>query len=255
MALDSNVGIKGLIMQLQHFSVNDGDGIRTVIFMAGCPLRCKWCCNPESWSLEINEYVDEMSIPEIIDEVDRQIIFYRYSNGGITYSGGEPTYQLNFLENMVDIFYNRGIHQSIETSGYFIWEDVYGVFEKMDFIFVDIKHFNSRRHKQLTGVHNHSILDNIRAMGRLGKDIVIRIPLIKDINDDEGNIADTAEFVYRNIPNGKIELLPYHSLGNYKYKSLGLDEYEYSFQTPDEEDIQRVKEIINSYDVQTIEYR
>ena len=141
-------------MQLQHFSVNDGEGIRTTIFMAGCPLRCKWCCNPESWLMKTNKYVKEMSIEEIIKEINKYNIFYRYSKGGITYSGGEPTFQTKFLRNMVNTFYNSGIHQSIETSGYFTWLDVEDIFQMLDFIFVDIKHFDSNKHRKLTGVGN-----------------------------------------------------------------------------------------------------
>lgn len=247
--------MKGLIMQLQHFSVNDGDGIRTTVFMAGCPLRCKWCCNPESWSLKTNQYVKEMSIEEIVDEINRYTIFYRYSQGGITYSGGEPTFQLDFLRNMVNIFYNMGIHQSIETSGYFNWTDVRDIFEMLDFIFVDIKHFDNDKHRKLTGVDNNKILGNIKSIGKLNKEVVIRIPFIKDINDDEENISRAAKFVYDNIPNGKIELLPYHSLGNYKYDTLGFEEHKNTFKTPDDEDIERAKRIINSYNVEIIEYR
>lgn len=242
-------------MQLQHFSVNDGEGIRSTIFMAGCPLRCKWCCNPESWSLETNEYVKKMSVKEIMDEIDRQTIFYRYSQGGITYSGGEATVQLQFLRNMVNIFYDKGIHQSIETCGYFNWIDAKDIFEILDFIFIDIKHFDNDKHRQLTGVDNYKILDNIKAIGRLNKEVVVRIPFIKDINDDEENINNTAKFVYDNIPNGKMELLPYHSLGNYKYDTLGLEEYKNIFHIPSKEDIEKAKSIINSYNIEIVEYK
>ena len=242
-------------MQLQHFSVNDGEGIRTTIFMAGCPLRCKWCCNPESWFMETNKYVKEMSIEEIIKEINRYTIFYRYSKGGLTYSGGEPTFQTNFLRNMVNAFYNNGIHQSIETSGYFNWSDVEDIFQKLDFIFVDIKHFDSNKHRELAGVSNERILDNIKSIGKLNKEVVIRIPFIKDVNDSEQNITNTAKFVYDNVPKGKIELLPYHSLGNYKYDELGIGEYKSTFITPSREDLKRAKDIINSYNVETIDFK
>lgn len=246
---------KGKIMQLQHFSVNDGEGIRTTIFLAGCPLRCKWCSNPESWGIETNNYVKEMSLDEIITEINRYIIFYRYSNGGITYSGGEPTFQKQFLRDMVNIFYNKGIHQSIETSGYFYLEDLKDIFERLDFIFIDIKHMDNIWHKELTGVDNSLILENIKFLGKLNKEMVIRIPLIKDINDSRKNIKETAQFVYDNVPSGKIELLPYHSLGNYKYDSLGLENHKNIFITPTKDEVEIAKKIIEDIGVQTIEYK
>lgn len=246
---------KGKVIQLQHFSVNDGEGIRTTIFLAGCPLRCKWCSNPESWEIETNDYIKEMSLDEIISEINRYIIFYRYSNGGITYSGGESTFQKEFLREMVNVFYNKGIHQSIETSGYFDLKEVLDIFKQLDFIFVDIKHMDNIKHKELTGVDNKIILNNIEELGKLNKEIVVRIPFIKGINNSDENIRSTARFVYDNLPNGKIELLPYHSLGNYKYDSLGLEVYKNRYITPTKEEVTRAKKIIEDIGVKTIEYK
>lgn len=246
---------KGKIMDLQHFSVNDGEGIRTTIFLAACPLRCKWCSNPESWNLKENYYIKEMSLDEIEKEINRYIIFYRYSNGGITYSGGEPTFQRDFLREMVDLFYKKGIHQSIETSGYFDFKELEDIFEKLDFIFIDIKHMDSIEHKKLTGVDNTIILNNIKELGKLNKEIVVRIPFIKGVNDSEKNIRETARYVFDNVPGGKIELLPYHSLGNYKYDSLGLEDYKNTFITPTKDEVKRAKEIIEGMGVKTIEYK
>lgn len=246
---------RGKLMQLQHFSINDGEGIRTTIFLAGCPLRCKWCSNPESWNIEVNDYIKKMSLDEIISEIERYMIFYRYSNGGVTYSGGEPTLQKKFLRKMVNAFYNKGIHQSIETSGYFNLEEVEDIFKKLDFIFIDIKHMDNIKHKELTGVGNKIILDNIKSLGRLNKEIVVRVPFIKDINDSEENIKETAKFVYDNVAGGKIELLPYHSLGNYKYDSLGLKDYKNTFTTPTKDELDKAKQIIQDVGVKTIEYK
>jgi pyruvate formate lyase activating enzyme len=245
----------GLVFHLQHFSVNDGEGVRTTIFMAGCPLRCKWCCNPESWDLKPGASSREMSVEEIKTEIKRQMVFYRHSGGGITYSGGEPTCQAEFLGGMVNVFYDMGLHQTIETCGYFEWDDVKDILAKIDFIFVDIKHMDSKTHEFLTGKGNQLILQNIINIGKLRKEVVIRIPLIKGINDDEENITKTAKFVYQNVPDGKIELLPYHSLGNYKYNSLGLEEYRHDFITPSSKDIERVKRIIENIGVKTVEYK
>lgn len=288
--------IKGCIMQLQHFSVNDGDGIRTTIFMSGCPLRCKWCSNPESWALRPQlaffkekcvgcgrcikicskkngecivcgrcvEVCPEharkiigkiMSLEEIKEEIVRYTIFYRYSNGGITYSGGEPTMQLDLLRAMTETFYNMGIHQAIETCGYFNWNDVHDIFEKLDFIFIDIKHMDGIKHRELTGKDNGRILDNIKEIGKLNKTVVIRIPLIKGINDSDKNIKETAEFVRENVPGGMIEILPYHNYGSYKYDALGLSSFKNVFETPDKESIEYLKDLIKSIGVMITEYK
>lgn len=244
----------GIIMNIQNFSVNDGEGIRSTIFMAGCPLRCKWCSNPESWSFD-NDYVKKLTLDDVVKEIRKNLIFYRYSHGGITYSGGEPSFQKEFLKSMVDTFFNMGIHQTIETCGYFNWDHMKDIFEKLDFAFVDIKVMNGKKHKELTGVDNKKILDNIKRLGELDIDLVIRIPLIKGINDSLDNINETASFVSENIPNGKIEILPYHSLGNYKYDKLGLSEYKNIFQTPMKNEILTVKKIIESYGIKIVDYK
>lgn len=244
----------GVIMNIQNFSVNDGEGIRSTIFMAGCPLRCKWCSNPESWSFG-NDYVRELTLEDVLSEIRKNMIFYRYSNGGITYSGGEPTFQRDFLRSMVDTFYNMGIHQAIETCGYFNWEDVEDIFKKLDFVFVDIKIMDGKRHKELTGVDNEKILNNIKKLGKLNIDLVVRIPLIKDVNDSIDNIRKTASFVSENIANGKIEILPYHSLGNYKYDKLGLSRFKNTFETPSKEEIATIEKIIEEYGVEIVSYK
>ena len=133
---------------------------------------------------------------------------------------------------MVDTFYNMGVHQTIETCGYFIWDHVEDILNKLDFVFVDIKIMDGKRHKELTGVDNEKILNNIKKLGKLNMNLVVRIPLIKDVNDSIDNIRKTASFVSENIANGKIEILPYHSLGNYKYDKLGLSKFKNEFETP-----------------------
>lgn len=118
-------------MELQNFSVNDGDGIRTIIFFAGCPIRCAWCANPES-SLGYkpdNAYIFRYSVEEILKEIEKQRIFYRYSGGGVTFSGGEPTLQLDILRGLTGELYDRGISLAIETSRVFVFEQVAYVLE------------------------------------------------------------------------------------------------------------------------------
>ncbi|HBF8755761.1 TPA: glycyl-radical enzyme activating protein [Clostridioides difficile] len=297
---------KGRVVKVQHFSVNDGDGIRTTIFLEGCKLKCKWCSNPDSWSnivklgvmkdkcvscnrcidvcpqnisslfdrTQINNKCDlcgecikvclkdaicimteEMSVEEIVEEVEKDFIFLFESNGGITFSGGEPTLQIDFLRELVDIFYDKGINIAIETCGYFDWNKVNDVFEKIDHIFVDIKSMDDNIHKEYTGVSNKIILDNICRLSKLNKSMVIRVPIIYGVNDSEENIRNTALFVKQNVPGGKMELFPYHKFGIDKYKALGLEDYIYEFDEICNNHMLKLKEIVELTGVKIIEYK
>jgi pyruvate formate lyase activating enzyme len=301
-----NIDIQGYVTQIQNFSVNDGEGLRTTIFLSGCPLRCKWCANPETWTVSPKVAViqdkcvkcgkclhvcpnnsiersmkylpikdrciccgscadvclsnarkimgKKMSVKEVINIVKRDIIFFDESGGGVTFSGGEPTYQLEFLHALIKSLKEIGINIAIETSGYFKWEDTKDVFENIDFAFIDIKHMDRLKHKELTGIDNDVILENIKTIGKLGKDIVIRIPLIEGINDSEENLMATSSFVKEYVPNPKIEILPYHNLGFYKYESLGLSVCKQEFVTPSKFRLKILTEFIGSLGIEIVEY-
>lgn len=244
---------KGYVSQIQGFSVNDGNGIRTTIFLLGCPLRCKWCCNPETWT--IDPKAAPMSVEDVLQRIKRDIIFFRESGGGVTFSGGEATCQQSFLRALVNAHSEIGIDMAIETSGYFIWNEVKDIIEKLDLIFIDLKHMNTEKHQELTGVDNKLILENIKNIGKLNKEVVVRIPLIKGINDDKENIINTAKYVKQYVPGGKMEILPYHNFGEKKYDQLGLSEFKNVFSTPTKEEIDEVKETIRSIGVETIDYK
>ena len=152
----------GYIMQLQHFSVNDGDGIRTIVFMAGCPLRCAWCANPEGQTRR-NAMTHWAETEDILAELRHQAIFFRQSGGGVTFSGGEATAQPDFLREMVDALYDEGFSLAIETCGYFDYAQMAPTLRKMDTIFIDIKHIDPRQHHAFTGVDIALILQIIRS--------------------------------------------------------------------------------------------
>ena len=162
-------------MQLQHFSVNDGDGIRTIVFMAGCPLRCAWCANPEGQTRR-NAMTHWAETEDILAELRHQAIFFRQSGGGVTFSGGEATAQPDFLREMVDALYDEGFSLAIETCGYFDYAQMAPTLRKMDTIFIDIKHIDPRQHHAFTGVDNALILQNIRRASDEGLPLVVRIP-------------------------------------------------------------------------------
>jgi len=298
----------GMVSQIQGFCVNDGEGSRTNIFLSGCPLRCKWCANPETWTpepkltvvkekctgcgrcfevcpqkaalnpIDSEVFVTEacnacgkcvdacpasarkvlgsfMSVREVVDRVKKDVIYFRQSGGGVTFSGGEPTFQKSFLKAIVEELYELGIDMAIESSGMFSWGDVKDIFDKLDFIFVDLKIFDSGKHRKYTGAGNEVILENIKKIGRLGKPVVVRIPLMKDVNDDDGNIVRTAEFVKANIPGGRIEVLPYHNYGAYKYDALGMKEHKTLFETPSQERVKEIEDMIRQNGVEVADYK
>lgn len=298
--------VRGYFMEPQNFSVNDGNGIRTVIFFAGCPLRCKWCSNPESHTscnkvahyektcarcgrctkvcpqgvgINLNTPLEQQkckacgicvkacptksrknliynySSEEILKIIEKQKIFYRHSGGGVTFSGGEATMQVDMLRELVYKLYDSAIDLAIETSGYFNFEKVKDTLEKMNLIFVDIKHMDDSKHKFYTGVSNENILKNICKLNKLEVPVVVRIPVIEGVNSDIENIRKTAKFVKDNINIPKLELLPYHSFGDSKYEALGLEKPSRQFKAPSEKYIEELCDVVESEGVQVVSYK
>lgn len=254
--------ISGYFMKPQNFSINDGDGIRTIIFFGGCPLRCKWCSNPESHinlnnsgNCEENKLIYHYNIEEILSVIEKQRIFYRFSAGGVTFSGGEATMQQDILRELVNILYEKGIDLAIETSGYFEFDEVKDILYKLNLIFIDIKHMNDEKHKYFTGVSNTKILENIKFLNQLNVPVVIRIPVIVGINSDMKNIIETAKFVKENMKEPKIELLPYHSFGDEKYEALGKGKPSRNYQTPSNEYLKELKKAIENEGVEVVSYK
>jgi pyruvate formate lyase activating enzyme len=298
--------VHGYFMEPQNFSVNDGNGIRTVIFFAGCPLRCKWCSNPESHTsckkvahyektcakcgkcaevcpqgvgINLNTTLEQekckacgtcikicptksrknliynYSSEEILKIIEKQKIFYRHSGGGVTFSGGEATMQIDMLRELVYKLYDSAVDLAIETSGYFDFEKVKDILEKMNLIFIDIKHMDDGKHKFYTGVSNENILKNICRLNELKVSVVVRIPVIEGVNSDIENIRETAKFVKENIDVPRLELLPYHSYGDSKYETLGLEKPSRQFKTPSKKYMKELCDIIESEGVQVVSYK
>lgn len=301
--MDTN---SGYFMEIQNFSVNDGNGIRTIVFFAGCPLRCQWCSNPESFAhinrisfyektcikcgrcaqicpyqvaLYLNDplerkkckscglcadvcptgsrkkLIHHYTSEQILKMIEKQKIFYRYSGGGVTFSGGEATLQQDMLRNLVYKLYDQAVDLTIETSGYFDFEDVKDILEKMNLIFVDIKHMDKDKHKFYTGVDNEKILKSISRINELKVPVVVRIPVIDGVNSDIENIRKTAQFVKANIDTPKIELLPYHSFGDGKYEALGLEKPSRNFKTPSKESLIELCKIVEYEGVEVVSYK
>jgi pyruvate formate lyase activating enzyme len=209
----------GVLFEIQRWSTDDGPGIRTTLFFQGCPLRCRWCCNPECWSESL--LGNHMTVEAIIAAVERDRVFYRRSGGGVTFSGGEPTAQPELLRTLARRLRDLGYHLALETCGHFPWEANAEALAAMDLVHLDLKHLDSGAHRRLTGVPNDLILANALRLAGTGIPLVLRLPLIPGHNDDPANLAATARFSVR-LGRPPIQVMPYHALGLGKYQALGL---------------------------------
>jgi len=231
----------GLIFDIKRFSVNDGPGIRTTVFFKGCPLNCTWCHNPEGRfckiekSLRTNrigdkEFVieeqigEDMEVQKVMEEIYKDLIFYEESNGGVTFSGGEPFYQFEFLQELLKASKKKNINTAIDTSGYTPKENISDVLDYTDLFLFDIKHLVDEEHIKYTGVSNKTILDNLNFIIQKKKNIILRMPVIPGINDTRINIDLIKNLISEN--NGfinELHLLPFHNIASNKYKKLNIE--------------------------------
>jgi len=240
----------GRISHIQTFCLHDGEGIRTTVFFAGCPLRCRWCANPETWDAT---RATTMSPAEVVARCRKDRIFYRYSGGGVTISGGEPGSQPRFLHALLLACHSEGLHTTLESSGMFNWQPMLPALKLADFLFFDIKLMDAAAHHRFTDTDNKMILANIRRAGALGKEMVIRIPLIPEINNQPANLIATADFVRKHVPGQRIELLPYHDWAQKKYADLGLNWHTYRI--PNEEEMTAARSLLTAHGVAVVDYK
>ncbi len=236
----SLLSVTGRIFDIQRFSTHDGSGIRTLVFLKGCPLRCRWCCNPESQSYEIQQMTlggntktvgRDVTVGEVLKEVLRDRLYYRRSGGGVTLSGGESLTQPDFAVALLTVCQENGVHTAIETTGFASPETIERYLPVLDCVLMDIKHMDSEKHQQFTTRPNDRILQNARLIAEKAKRLIIRVPVIPTFNDTEAEIGAIASFA-ASLPNvTEIHLLPYHRMGTDKYTGLGR-EYTMSHITP-----------------------
>lgn len=216
--------IKGNIHSTESFGSVDGPGVRFLIFLQGCALRCRYCHNADTWSLSGGV---QMSAGELLDKAERYRPYWG-ADGGITVSGGEPLLQIEFLIELFKEAKRRGINTCIDTAGqpFTRKEPFFSRFcellELTDLFIVDIKHIDSKDHRRLTGRGNENILDMFRFLSERKKPVWIRHVLVTGITDDDALLKRTREFIetLKNVE--RIEVLPYHSMGAYKWRELGI---------------------------------
>ena len=238
--------MKGYIHQLESFGSVDGPGVRFIIFFAGCPLRCKYCHNPDTWNMMKGK---QYTADELLDEA---ITCREYwgTKGGITVSGGEPLAQIDFLLELFTKAKERGINTCIDTAGGpFTREGEW--FEKFkqlmnvtDVLLMDIKHINEEEHIKLTGHTGKNIIEMFRYLDEINKPVWIRHVLVPGITDNDEYLIQTRDFI-RTLHNvQRVEVLPYHGLGAMKYKDLGIDYVLKDTNSPTAERVQNAREIL-----------
>lgn len=226
--------VKGRIFDIQRFSVHDGPGIRTIIFLKGCMFRCKWCCNPEGQRFETEMLKSagkekivgrDITVGEVLDVVMADEAYYRRSGGGVTLSGGEALLQRDFAKAIFMQCKAYGINTAIETTGFPEFNKFKDIIPYIDYFLMDIKHINSEKHKKFCGSGNERVLENAVKISQIANSYSVRVPVIPTFNDTTEEIADIAKFA-ASLPNvNTLHLLPYHRLGQDKYEGLSR-EYE-----------------------------
>jgi len=289
----------GVIFDIQRFSLHDGPGIRTLVFMKGCPLRCQWCSNPESQSFdpEIFFYEDKcigcgecvkvcpfgetlrenwpvdraecsecgscvsvcyaqartlvgrsVGVKDVLDVVLRDRVFYEESGGGVTVGGGEPLEQPDFVAALLQSCRDENVHTAIETCGLARWEALEKVLQHTDLLLFDLKHMNTETHKRYTGAGNERILENAKNASKIAKEMVVRFPLIPNVNSSQENIEGLAQFITASLRRvRKVDVLPYHTMGASKIMRLGKKYPMNDIEPLKKTEIERAKAILESY--------
>lgn len=273
---------EGVIFNIQRFTIHDGPGLRTELFLKGCPLRCEWCSNPESWVTHIQpgvykskciskkkcgmcedacpeagalnfyrgklvgidrskcknclacyrdcpadaikEWGTRMTVDECMKVIRKDMGYYERSGGGVTVSGGEPLMQSDFVAELFKACQDEGVQTCCESTFHAKWEEIEKVLPFTNIMISDIKHMDSDIHKKHTGVGNETILENLKKVAGKDRELILRIPIIPNINDDMDNIKATADFILKELGGHvrTLQLLSFMRLGEEKYASLGI---------------------------------
>lgn len=251
-----DLDVKGRIFDIQRYSIHDGGGIRTIVFLKGCPLRCKWCCNPEGQHYNVEKMTlggkektvgQDVTVGEIIDIVERDRIYYRRSGGGLTLSGGESLTQPDFAVALLKTAKERGINTAMESTGFADFSVISRYLPYLDLYLMDIKHMNSAKHKEFTSQPNELILENAKKITDAGTRLIVRTPVIPTFNATKEEIGEIAKFASSLKGVTQMHILPYHRIGTDKYKGLNRAYSLTGIEPPSKELMNELLEVVNSY--------
>jgi len=249
--------MNGLVFDIRHFSVHDGPGLRVTVFLKGCPLSCAWCHNPESQSFEAEtcmrirrlddkefEFIENignrMSVGEVLQEVEKDISIFDESKGGVTFSGGEPLSQPEFLKDLLKACKAEEIHTAIDTSGFAKKSVMESIIPLTDLFLYDIKLVSEDEHKKYTGVSNSIIFKNLDLIVKSNKKVIIRIPLIQNITDTDKNLKLLRETIRKYPEIQRVDILPFHNIAKTKYERFGKN---YTLSNAETYDNQKAEQI------------
>lgn len=293
----------GIVFDIKKFSIHDGPGIRTTVFLKGCPLSCWWCHNPESqgFGLEMMFHAKrciqcgtcetlcaqgaiscsngqvttdaaqctlcgdciescytearqivgrEMTMAQVMAEIERDVAFYDESGGGVTFSGGEPLLQPDFLLALLQACKKQEIHTAVDTCGFVAWHTLNRVRKYVDLFLYDLKLVDGARHQEFTGVSNELILKNLRMLSREGHNIIMRVPIVPGINDDDENIRQTGAFAAASLGLDRVDVLPYHRAALDKYNRLKKAYELAEIRPPSDERMAEIARILGGFGLQ-----
>ena len=238
--------VLGNIHSVESFGSADGPGVRYIVFLKGCAMRCKYCHNPDTWA---GQGEDWQTPEEVLNKALRYKNYWK-KNGGITVSGGEALLQIDFVTELFRLAKEKGVNTCLDTSGnpFTRQEPFFGKFRKLmevtDLFMLDIKHMDPAGHRKLTGCDNANILDMARFLSDSGKAMWIRHVLVPGISDDEKQLTSLRKFIDTLKTVERVEILPYHTLGVFKWKELGIPYQLEGVEPPTEEQVKRAKELL-----------
>lgn len=234
--------IQGRIHSIETFGTVDGPGIRFVIFMQGCALKCKYCHNRDTWDTTIGTY---LSVSELVERIKKYEQYIKLSNGGVTVTGGEPLLQPKFLIALFSKLKKLGFHTALDTSGMFpLTDEIKEVLSLTDLVLLDIKHINDEKCKDLVGFSNKLELEFAKYLSDNNIPIWIRQVIIPGITDDKEDLIDLKNFIASLKTVQKVELHPYHNMGVFKWENLGFEYPLKDVRPANSDDIQRAKQIL-----------
>jgi len=234
--------MKGRIHSIETFGTLDGPGIRFVLFMQGCAMQCQYCHNPDSWDTSAGR---EVEVEDILQEIEPYLHYYRSSGGGITVTGGEPTLQAAFVGRLFKEIKKRwGLHTTLDTSGFCEPSHLKGLMENTDLVLLDLKQINPEKHLRLTSQSNERILSFAASLSRINKPVWIRHVLVPGLTDDYADLFELGRFIGGISNVEKIEILPYHRMGVYKWQQMNKAYPLDGVETPSEHAVERAREII-----------